>query len=195
MAHDFAHRSARPQRSQSQSAAGSRFHLTSFASGALVGAVLAIAVFLAPHWWPIDALEATVAIGQSNGKAESVAAGPKYVFYDELLRSQVKTNTAPYNGPAAADPDPHESSSPERVTEPPGEFVLQAGSFRTHDDADRLRESLEGIGFASVTTAVTLGDGSQRHRVLVGPFATELDVHRALTQLRERNIDALLLRR
>jgi cell division protein FtsN len=209
MAHDFAHRTARPQRSNAQSATGARFHLTSFASGALFGAVLAIAAFLAPRWWPMDSLEAKADPGPpKDEETANVDTGPKYVFYTELERSRVKTDPTPYDGPAAADRDkpaapsarppsaqPPSATSTAPATQASRAFILQAGSFRARDDADRLRQTLEAVGFNSITTAVRMGDGSQVHRVLIGPFSTEVDVHRAMTQLKERNIDPLLLKR
>jgi cell division protein FtsN len=210
MAHDFAHRTARPQRSTAQSAAGTRFHLTSFASGALFGAVLAIAAFLAPRWWPMDSLEAKADPAPAKEETANVDTGPKYVFYTELERSRVKTDPTPYDGPAAADREKPQAPSPSSrppaakpasatstapATQTSREFILQAGSFRARDDADRLRQTLEAVGFNSITTAVRMGDGSQVHRVLVGPFTTEVDVHRAMIQLKERNIDPLLLKR
>jgi len=108
---------------------------------------------------------------------------PKFEFFDTLPKNRVGVNTTPY-----------EKLSPGRAQEPV-EYLLQAGSFSNHDDAERLRASVLLLGLEAHTTAVVLADGAQRHRVIVGPFADDRDMRRAMGKLREQNIDPLLLAR
>lgn len=196
MAHDYAHR---PQRARAQAAPATRFHWTSFGSGVAIGVALTVSAVTAPRWWPTNEAPPPK-VEEASVPADKT---PRYEFYERLPRVQVATDPTPYGAPIS----PRESSAQKEptLTTPsnttpagtdgdPSEFVLQAGSFSNREDADRLRGTLEAMGLNSIATTVRVG-GVQRHRVLVGPFATEVDVHRALTQLRERDIDALLMAR
>lgn len=73
-------------------------------------------------------------------------------------------------------------------------LLLQAGSFKAPQDADRLRASLLLLGFEVETRSVTL-DGNLWHRVVVGPFASSKDLRRAQSRLRTEDIDAIPLSR
>lgn len=73
-------------------------------------------------------------------------------------------------------------------------YLLQAGSFRAAEDADRLRASLLLLGFNVETEPVSL-DGTVWHRVMVGPFSSRTDLRHAQSRLRREDIDALPLSR
>lgn len=187
MAHDYAHR---PQRTRTAAVPAGRFHWVSFVAGVGLGIAVTVAGAMLPGWLAKERVAVPVtAASPADVQPTKGDATTRYEFYERLPRVRVGTDTTPYGGgastPAPADALPQESP----------EFVLQAGSFRNREDADRLRVSLEEVGFNAITTAVTLGGGTTRHRVLVGPFDSEPEVHRALTQLRERDIDALLMAR
>jgi cell division protein FtsN len=84
------------------------------------------------------------------------------------------------------------------VTQPkevikPGIYVLQAGSFTTHADADRRRAELALQGIESNIQKVTIDDKTY-HRVRIGPTddLDELNVLRS--RLRAAKIDALRIR-
>ncbi len=73
-------------------------------------------------------------------------------------------------------------------------YVLQAGSFRSHDDADGLRATLTLLGLEARIHSVDLDDGTRWHRVRVGPFDDTEELQRAHSRLEENNIQPLLLR-
>ncbi|MDX1454971.1 MAG: SPOR domain-containing protein [Gammaproteobacteria bacterium] len=82
--------------------------------------------------------------------------------------------------------------------EQPGTYVLQAGSFRTTQDADRLRGQLALIGLESSVQTVTIdqSDGADQtwHRVRIGPFATLPELNDARRRLAENDLQALVIR-
>ena len=82
------------------------------------------------------------------------------------------------------------------------EYLLQAGSFRLRDDAERMRgwlmlySGLPGVEGLSVSaSAVELQEQGTWHRVLIGPFANRAAVDEAMAHLRQRDVATLLLER
>ena len=82
------------------------------------------------------------------------------------------------------------------------EYLLQAGSFRLQDDAERMRgwlmfySGLPGVEGLSVTAAaVELQEQGTWHRVLIGPFPDRAAVDEAMAHLRQRDVATLLLER
>ncbi len=74
-------------------------------------------------------------------------------------------------------------------------YVLQAGSFKSHSDADRLRARLLLMGLEASIEKVRLSGTDNRHRVHVGPFVARAEMLDARKQLTKARIDTLLLER
>jgi len=72
-------------------------------------------------------------------------------------------------------------------------YLLQAGSFRSRNDADRLRAELI---LAGLDTQIDAVDGSKGtwHRVQVGPFMSRSRLNKAQDMLASMNIESLLVR-
>ena len=77
--------------------------------------------------------------------------------------------------------------------EQPGRYVLQAGSFRTYADADSRAASLALIGIEARIQRVTIDD-DVFHRVRIGPIDDLERLNVIRRQLREAQIDVLLMR-
>jgi cell division protein FtsN len=73
-------------------------------------------------------------------------------------------------------------------------YMLQAASFRSRADADRLRAELLLLDLPATTGEVNVG-GSVWYRVTVGPFPDQPSVDVARDRLRERNLTAIPFRR
>ena len=132
----------------------------------------------------------------SDAEPAAEAANPDPFSYDffERLRKQsepvVVHDTSPLE-PAGGGEAP--------VTT---EYLLQAGSFRRQDDAERMRgwlmfySGLPGVQGLSVTaSAVELQEQGTWHRVLIGPFPDRQAVDAAMAHLRERDVATLPLER
>lgn len=72
-------------------------------------------------------------------------------------------------------------------------FLLQAGSFKKMEDADRQRAQLILLGMEP-TISESNGDNGHWYRVRVGPFETKSKLQQARALLAEQNIDTLLLK-
>ena len=74
------------------------------------------------------------------------------------------------------------------------ELYLQAASFRTQEEADRLRADLLLLDLPTSTSPIELADG-RWIRVTVGPFRSTVQANRAMTALRNRNIAPIWIKR
>jgi cell division protein FtsN len=181
MAKDFANgqrhkRESRGRPRQRQSA----FHLGSFGAGIALGIAFTLAGALLPGWWSTGATTPTTPEKQSSAAAPVT----QFEFFDRLPNEKLASR-------APQDPERLPSAAPNE----PREFLLQAGSFTNTVDAERLRATLLLMGLNTETATVTLSSGAVRHRVIVGPFASTQETQRAMTQLRDQDIEALVLAR
>ena len=126
--------------------------------------------------------ETAPAVAEEPPPAE--LAAKRFEFYDMLPNFEVIV--------------PEEDSVVIQDTEPkaidqPGTYILQAGSFSTHDDADRRRAQLALQGIESTIQKVTIDDKTY-HRVRIGPVddLDELNVLRS--RLHAAKIDVLRIR-
>ena len=73
-------------------------------------------------------------------------------------------------------------------------YVLQAGSFKLQEDADRRRGELALLGLEA-TIERTTGDNGTWYRVYLGPFESRSKMAQARSITAQQSIDTLLLRR
>lgn len=126
-----------------------------------------------------------------NGEAGTTEAPvekkeePRFTFYDLLPNFEVVTQDA--------DEEPVETAAVPQAVVEPGVYILQAGSFSTHDDADKRRAELGLQGIESHIQRVKINERNY-HRVLIGPIddLDELNVLRS--RLRAAQIDVLRIR-
>lgn len=125
----------------------------------------------------------------SNGETATVEAAkaPKerrFTFYDILPNFEVVTpDEAPDTG----------AGNVPRAVEEPGVYVLQAGSFSTHGDADRRRAELALHGIESRIQRVKVNDRDY-HRVYVGPIDDLDELNMIRSRLRAAKIDVFRIR-
>ena len=81
-----------------------------------------------------------------------------------------------------------------RQVDKPGTYLLQAGSFRTHEQADRLKAQLALLGLETGIQTVSINDRETWHRVRVGPFRDLDELHKVRVQLKSHKVDAILIR-
>ena len=88
---------------------------------------------------------------------------------------------------------------PAQVTNPPPgsaqeSFVLQAGSFRQRQDAERRRAELLLLGLTPNVEEAD-SDNGRWYRVYLGPFTSHPEMTRARSLTAAQDIDTLLLKR
>ncbi len=88
--------------------------------------------------------------------------------------------------------DARPDASPAAV-EQPGNYVLQAGSFSTYTDADRMRAQLALLGVESRIQKVSIDDRTY-HRVRVGPIANLDELNSVRGRLRDARVEVMVIR-
>ena len=164
------------------------------AAGFVLGLALGLAVAMAVYLY--DRRATAVVARQSepiardepadSGKpaAASQEAETQFDFYEMLPKFEVVV------------PEQDGATPPTtggKTVEKPGAYILQAGSFRNHADADRVRALIAMQGVESKIQKVTI-DKDTWHRVRVGPIANLQKLEETRSRLRQAQIDALVIR-
>ncbi len=135
---------------------------------------------------------ATRADASDDGTARTVAgaaqdaAANDYDFYDMLPKFEVVV------------PEKDKDVRPDRdatlgKVERPGVYVLQAGSYRDVQEADRIRAQLKVQGIDAAVQRVAV-DEDVWHRVRIGPITDLKELNRLRSKLRAADLDALVIR-
>jgi len=122
-------------------------------------------------------------------------SGPRFEFYRLLPEMEVAIPDDEIDAlpPPAAAPRPAEPTAP-ATPSTPARYLLQAGSFQTFNDADRLKAQLALIGIEANIQSVQLQGGDTWHRVRIGPLSDSSDIARLKERLESNGIDSILLR-
>lgn len=160
-------------------------HWTWFAGGVVTGALTLLALQFAgmlriePAPSHVDPLQTSAAA------APDTSAAQEFEFWTRLPQSEVVV--------------PHVEqyqSGPRGAEETGGEvYILQAGSFRSREDADRLRAELILLGLDVNIEKIVMQRGDTWHRVQTGPYVNRQQVREARHRLAEAGIEAMLLKR
>jgi cell division protein FtsN len=124
----------------------------------------------------------------SNGdqpKGDAAKASDQHFdFYDILPQYEVVV------------PEVETAAGPSARAKPidePGSYVLQAGSFGSAGEADKLRANLALLGIESRVQRVTIDDDVY-HRVRIGPISDLEKLNRIRRQLRDAHVNAMLMK-
>lgn len=181
MARDYKH-AARGPRSESRVSSGLLGLVAGFAAGFGAAVLLQVGV-------PEDRRESPPLVAEqpkAEPKEEPARDDkPRFDFYEMLPNFEVVI--------PEQDKDVRRSEEVTTV-EQPGVYVLQAGSFRAPEDADRLRAQLALLGLESDIQTVTIDDNQTWHRVRIGPYTDLERLNAARSRLDENDIHALVIR-
>ena len=108
----------------------------------------------------------------------------RYGFYDMLPNFEVVV--------PEEDHDVRRDTTPAPL-EVPGVYVLQAGSYGSFAEADRVKAQLALLGISSQIQKITVDD-REYNRVRIGPIEELSELNRVRKRLRDAKIDALLIR-
>lgn len=108
----------------------------------------------------------------------------RYEFYDMLPNFEVVV--------PEEDRDVRPDKTPAPV-EVPGVYVLQAGSYSSFAEADKVKAQLALLGIGSQIQKITV-DERQYHRVRIGPIEQLDELNRVRQKLRNARIDVLVIR-
>lgn len=188
MARDYAKKSqgTRTRRTSDKRKRGSRRENNGprlYFAGVLTGVFLSFIVYLATLERP-DERPRPVAATNPPSQAQAKAPKPRFDFYKLLPEQTIEVDVEP-----AADVG-------NRQAQPAGRdaYVLQAGSFRQREDADRRRAELLLLSLTP-TIEESTGDNGRWYRVYLGPFESRSAMARARSLTANADIDTLLLKR
>lgn len=107
----------------------------------------------------------------------------RFDFYEMLPNYEVKIPGGNNNPP------------PPDATHAPGSYVIQAGSFRTYEDADQLKASMAMLGVEShIEKSAPDTNGHTWYRVRTGAEKNLAVVNEQLRLLRENRIEGVLIK-
>ena len=129
--------------------------------------------------------QAGAVTGNPNDSKTSSSSKPRFDFYTILPELEV---TVP-DEEILKTTKKHETNN--KPTEP---LMLQAGSFRRHDAADKLKATLALQGISAKIQTITKSDGDKWHRVQVGPIRDINILNRTRHQLQKIGIASIVVK-
>lgn len=180
MTHDFANKPKATKKKKKTTARKSQIPgWVWLFTGIVVGVFLSFLGYLA-DLAPDKKPAANVEIVESGDSKPTNTTRTKFDFYTLLPEREVIV-------PENHDEQPQ---TPAQATI----YILQAGSFRSAADADRLRANLILMGLDAKVESVT-NNNDTWHRVQVGPFTDRSQLSKARSSLISNGIETLLLKR
>ncbi|MCC5860025.1 MAG: SPOR domain-containing protein [Ectothiorhodospiraceae bacterium] len=145
------------------------------------------------------------AIGRDGAGDSETDHRPRFEFYKLLSEMEVvvpdepapprrQQEDSPVATPAVPTTPTDPSPTPGGSADDAVQYVVQAGSFRSHNDADRLKARLALMGVEAEIQSVTIDGGGTWHRVRIGPIADRSRVDRVRQRLEQEQVDSILLR-
>ncbi len=159
-----------------------------FLAGLALGLLVALWVYLKGPRAAPDVSRAERAAAQEQGADKKTAESatttkPRFTFYTILQELEV------------ALPDQETGAKPQSsAAGKPDAYILQAGSFKSFEEADRLKASLNLIGVEAGIQTVTVNNKDTWHRVQIGPYRDLAELNAVRARLKQNNIDAVLLK-
>lgn len=172
------------------SAAGRTGNWISFASGLATGLVVALGVYLWSGSLPppaslLDDGALDTEVSEGYPEPAPPLPRPRFDFYKILPEMEVPV------------PDWEIGSSKKedgKAGLSAGTYVLQVGSFKSFEDADRAKARLALRGISANIQRVVINGQDVWFRVHVGPFSDEAEIRAMRLKLIENDMDFILLR-
>jgi cell division protein FtsN len=135
---------------------------------------------------------------------------PRFDFYTLLPEMEVivpdeevtPPTAPPLQHPAAASKpvappepvSPAATATPARTATPAETYLLQVGSFRNGQQAERFKAELALLGLETSIQKVTINNKDTYHRVRVGPFRDTGSLNNARSQLSKQGIQSSVIK-
>ncbi len=174
-------------RRQAKRGGGAGGGLLTFGAGVVCGLVLATLAWLGGYLpGRDDGQQAELPSGQDEPPIAEEVAGERsrqYDFFTVLPEIEVVVPEAEIEERARERNAEQESQGP---------YILQVGSFRSSEDAERLRAEVTLLGLEAQLQSVTVDDVTW-HRVRVGPYDSARAADGARRRLLENGFEAMVL--
>jgi len=125
-----------------------------------------------------------VTTDSNDKKTSSDKNEPKFNFYTILPELEVLIPDS--------ETQPPEKRPASSIAEDNKKYVLQAGSFKNKNDAEKLKASLALLGFQANIQSVTV-NSTPWHRVRIGPYSQSNDLYDKIDQLQQNGIKAIAM--
>ena len=120
---------------------------------------------------------------------------PRFDFYTVLPEMEVVVpEPEPEPAPAKETRKPSAPAVAERTRTTGTAYMLQMGSFRKYEDADRMKARLALLGIEAEIQKVNINNQDVFHRVRSGPYHSSQQVNRLRARLRQNKINTLLIK-
>ena len=133
-----------------------------------------------------DAREATQAETKTESKSSDNKTLPRFDFYTILPELEV---AIPEEELIEASKKPVTQNTSEDI-----EYMLQAGSFRNMEQADRLKAKLALQGIVATIQTVHIRDGETWHRVRVGPITDIATLNQTRKRLSDIGVPSIVIK-
>lgn len=118
---------------------------------------------------------------------------PTFDFYTLLPEMEVVVDTPKQVDKKAIVTSPPQTGTTDKPKNKVS-YILQVGSFKNAEDADSFRARLALLGIESKVQKVTIDNKDTWHRVQLGPVSGRDVADKLQRQLKQNNIDSLLMR-
>ena len=133
-----------------------------------------------------DVREATRAETKTEAKPADSNTLPRFDFYTILPELEV---AIPEEELIKASKKPATQSTSEGI-----DYMLQAGSFRNMEQADRLKAKLALQGIVATIQTVRIRDGETWHRVRVGPINDIATLNQTRKRLSDIGVPSIVIK-
>jgi cell division protein FtsN len=160
-----------------------------FLGGLALGLFVAVVVYLTGQRPQAPVAEEQPLPRAGKGEAVAATVDPEdapsqYDFYEMLPKFEVVVPERERDVRA---------DLPSAPVSSPGVYVLQAGSYRSQPDAERMRSMLAKQGIEATVQRVQV-DADVWHRVRIGPFRELKSLNDTRASLRKADIDVIVVR-
>ena len=131
--------------------------------------------------------QANSADASQTSTSDASKEKPRFEFYTILSELEVFV-PEPEVEKSKAKPEAQNSPAISKTKQ----YLLQAGSFKSNEDAERLKASLALLGVQSSIQSVMINQDSW-HRVRIGPFNNPTLLRETLSTLKQNNIHAMTM--
>ena len=161
-------------------------------TGTVVGAFVMFLTYLGglpnSESTTIAATEAPVNLATSSNptdRRDQAAPKPRFDFYQLLEEDKVEV---PRNAPSP-------NNKPAASSAEPIEYLMQVGSFKRTEDADRLRAELLMMNMDANIEQFKKRNNDSYYRVLVGPYPNRTKMSKDRSTLADNKIDIWVITR
>ncbi|MET0008901.1 MAG: SPOR domain-containing protein [Candidatus Thiodiazotropha sp. 6PLUC9] len=124
------------------------------------------------------------------------APKPNFEFYTILPEMEVvipdEEIVTPEPSPTQRKPKAQQEQR--AATQAKGSYILQMGSFRKYQDADRLKARLALMGIEAEIQKVSINNRDTYHRVRSGPYRSQSQLNSARSLAKKNGITSLVIK-